>query len=267
MSLNDMNLVCVYETGSVEFTAPTPLSMSEGFYVQSEYVDTSTPEDGIFWERDAIAMGEGSHDDPWVRVHQRVCVLSSDSLASAAVVFRSGSPAFVRGEEGDLVDVTLAGPVGTSMRAPSSADVTVVFETGSAMSISMPGLSFLDGYALSNEYIDISDPDAGVVLERAGIQLSDETSVEDGPDAAEPFAQVLERTCIVSTDLLESAVAVYVGGVLALSRDDRAETSCGLLNVMVESVLGAGDEEDEEDEEDDGSDDSDWLEIDDSDIL
>ncbi|MBQ9005798.1 MAG: hypothetical protein IJ092_05430, partial [Atopobiaceae bacterium] len=63
MAANDLNIKIVYETGSFEVITSPDVSFSDDFCHQSEYVDLSNPDEGIFWERSAVFLSDDSDPD------------------------------------------------------------------------------------------------------------------------------------------------------------------------------------------------------------
>ena len=135
MAANDLNIKIVYETGSFEVITSPDVSFSDDFCHQSEYVDLSNPDEGIFWERSAVFLSDDSDPDsddpeeakaarnPWRAIHQRTCVVPPENLAVAAAVFVCGVRALVRmpgsGNECGLKNVLLESMVGSDDDEPA----------------------------------------------------------------------------------------------------------------------------------------------------
>lgn len=103
-----MSIVLLYQTGSIETITAPDLSYSDGFVIQSEYVDMSNLDRGIFWDRNAIDADHSGDVDskdpdeiaralnPFGQVHQRVCVAPPETLQYVEAVYVKGTLALVR---------------------------------------------------------------------------------------------------------------------------------------------------------------------------
>lgn len=129
--------------------------------------------------------------------------------------------------------------------AANDLNIKIVYETGSFEVITSPDVSFGDDFCHQSEYVDLSDPDAGIFWERSAVFLSDPGDLDsDDPElvaaARNPWRAIHQRTCVVPPENLAVAAAVFVCGVRALVRMPRADTKCGLVNVLLESMVGSG---------------------------
>lgn len=111
----------------------------------------------------------------------------------------------------------------------NQSSIEVFYESGCVQRIHLPDPSFPDGYVLLREFIDISDPDEGVWVDREYLVEGE----QGGPGA---FAPVIERTRVLSPEELEAAVLVQVQGRDALRREPDAPARCGLANVHLDSL-------------------------------
>lgn len=113
--------------------------------------------------------------------------------------------------------------------ASNPSSIHIIFETGSQMTWTAPDLSFADGYILQGESIDVSDIDAGIFWDR--FCILDDESIRD--DCADPIYKAHQRVCVQTGADLAKAVLIEVNGIETFVRDRRAQTKCGLLNVLL----------------------------------
>ena len=122
-------------------------------------------------------------------------------------------------------------------------NVKVVYLTGAMETITAPDLSVDEDFGFQSEFVDVTSPDDGVFWERSYVALSNADTVdseneEEARRARNPWARLRQRTCVVPPENMDCVAAIFVGGVLALVRKPDATTSCGLENVLLDSMLG-----------------------------
>ena len=129
MAANDMSVTVLYGTGSIEVITAPDLGYSDGFVIQDEYVDISNPDNGIFWDRNAIDADNDADVDatdpderdkalnPFGQVHQRICVVSPEVMGVVEAVYVRGILALVRDPNSSnacgLTNVLIAQMLGT----------------------------------------------------------------------------------------------------------------------------------------------------------
>lgn len=108
MAANDMAVTVLYSTGSMETITAPDLSYSDGYVIQDEYVDISNPDNGVFWDRNAVDADHAADVDatdpdeldmalnPFGQVHQRICVVSPEVMALVEAIYIRGVLALVR---------------------------------------------------------------------------------------------------------------------------------------------------------------------------
>ena len=99
--MNGQNVVVWYESGSCDDVSAPELSFESGYIIESEYVDVSDPDTGIWWERDCLyvdpeADAPTGDDEVMSIVHNRFCIASAEMLSSAVQVDVHGKTVLVR---------------------------------------------------------------------------------------------------------------------------------------------------------------------------
>lgn len=117
----------------------------------------------------------------------------------------------------------------------NSSNIIVWYETGCCDEFHIPDPPYDTGVAVQREYIDVTDPDEGIFLERSYMSFSD-----DDPEreiVEKPQMSLYSRTLLVGPDELCSALSVAIHGVEVLRRDPVAGSRCGLA-VTTQASLG-----------------------------
>ena len=96
----------------------------------------------------------------------------------------------------------------------------------------MPDPSFESGVALQREYLDISNPDDGIFLDRSYKM--------PGGDNDE-YRELCDRMLVVSSDDLARALLVESHGLALLTRDPLSDFDCG-LSITLPDRLGFNDD-------------------------
>ena len=99
MATNSSSIRVIYATGSQQIWTAPDLSFADGYVLQSEFIDVSDIDAGIFWNRFCILNDETITEpdaDPWWDTHQRICVITGDMLANAVLVEINGMETFIR---------------------------------------------------------------------------------------------------------------------------------------------------------------------------
>ena len=100
--MSAQSVVIWYESGSCEEITAPDLSFEAGYVIQSEYVDVSDIDRGIWWERTCVYQspegdaGEEAEADAMRYVHRSVCVATPDALSRAVLVEVHGQTVFER---------------------------------------------------------------------------------------------------------------------------------------------------------------------------
>ena len=127
--------------------------------------------------------------------------------------------------------------------AANDQNIKLFYETGNVETITAPDLSYIDDYCFQSEYVDISQPDEGIFWERSVVFLSDRAGMDpDDPEAVakaqNPWRVLHQRTCVVPPQNMDYVVAVFVNGIRALVRMPGSPNRCGLVNILLDSVVG-----------------------------
>lgn len=96
----------------------------------------------------------------------------------------------------------------------------------------MPDPSFESGVSLQREYLDISNPDNGIFLDRSYKM--------PGGDNDE-YRELCDRMLVVSSDDLARALLVESHGLALLTRDPLSDFDCG-LSITLPDRLGFNDD-------------------------
>lgn len=96
----------------------------------------------------------------------------------------------------------------------------------------MPDPSFESGVSLQREYLDISNPDNGIFLDRSYKM--------PGGDNDE-YHELCDRMLVVSSDDLARALLVESHGLALLTRDPLSDFDCG-LSITLPDRLGFNDD-------------------------
>lgn len=96
----------------------------------------------------------------------------------------------------------------------------------------MPDPSFESGVSLQREYLDISNPDNGIFLDRSYKM--------PGGDNDE-YRELCDRMLVVSPDDLARALLVESHGLALLTRDPLSDFDCG-LSITLPDRLGFNDD-------------------------
>lgn len=99
--MNGQSVVIWYESGSCDDVSAPDLAFENGFVFASEFVDVSDPDSGIWWERDCLyadpeADTPTGDEETMSVVHNRFCIASAETLASAVQVDVHGQTVLVR---------------------------------------------------------------------------------------------------------------------------------------------------------------------------
>lgn len=122
MAANDMRVWIMYESGCTEIITAPDVGYSDGYCFQSEFVDISDPDTGIFWERSFVPMDDerdasGPEPDPWRVLHQRTMVVTPQMMPSVLAVKVSDVLSLVRHPEATascgLLNVAIEQALGT----------------------------------------------------------------------------------------------------------------------------------------------------------
>lgn len=117
----------------------------------------------------------------------------------------------------------------------NNSNIIVWYETGCCDEFHIPDPPYDTGVAVQREYIDVTDPDQGIFLERSYMSFSD-----DDPDCEiveKPQMSLYSRTLLVRPDELACALSVDIHGVEVLRRDPTAKARCRLA-VTSQASLG-----------------------------
>lgn len=117
----------------------------------------------------------------------------------------------------------------------NNSNIIVWYETGCCDEFHIPDPPYDTGVAVQREYIDVTDPDQGIFLERSYMSFSD-----DDPDreiVEKPQMSLYSRTLLVRPDELCSALSVDIHGIEVLRRDSLASARCG-LSIVAPLSLG-----------------------------
>ncbi|MBE6468477.1 MAG: hypothetical protein E7001_00555 [Coriobacteriaceae bacterium] len=110
------------------------------------------------------------------------------------------------------------------------SNIKIWYDSGSVDEIHLPDPAFDDGVAAQREYLDFSDPDKGIWIERAYIAATDPESEQKG------WLELEARTLLVSPEDLKSAVLVQCHGLTVLARKSGASNHTGLVSVLFSSL-------------------------------
>ncbi len=114
----------------------------------------------------------------------------------------------------------------------NTSAIRVWYENGSVDEVHLPDPAFENGVAIQREFVDFSDPDAGIFVERSYIddQVGDDV-------AAGAYRVLTERAMVVAPEELSHALLVQCHGVEVLRREAWAKTACNLA-VTAQAELG-----------------------------
>lgn len=115
----------------------------------------------------------------------------------------------------------------------NTSSIVIWYDTGSCDEIHLLDPSYSEGATLMREYIDVTDPDEGIFVERTYI------APEDAEEAAQEgigYRQLVARNRVVGPGELEAALLVLIHGVPVLRRQEGAKAECGLAVVSPESL-------------------------------
>lgn len=96
------------------------------------------------------------------------------------------------------------------------------YESGSVEEVHLQDPPYEVGACVQREYLDVSDPDKGIFIERVYIDAGDAMDGEGG------YRELTRRIQVVSPDNLASAISVEAHGIEVLRRDPSARAECGL---------------------------------------
>ena len=106
----------------------------------------------------------------------------------------------------------------------NTSSLRIYYETGCIDEVHMPDPSFESGVALQREYLDISNPDNGIFLDRSYKM--------PGGDNDE-YRELCDRMLVVSSDDLERALLVESHGLALLTRDPLSDFDCDLSRCQI----------------------------------
>lgn len=114
----------------------------------------------------------------------------------------------------------------------NTSSLRIYYETGCIDEVHMPDPSYESGVALQREYLDISNPDNGIFLDRSYKM--------PGGDNDE-YRELCDRMLVVSPDDLARALLVESHGLALLTRDPLSDFECG-LSITLPDRLGFSDD-------------------------
>lgn len=126
----------------------------------------------------------------------------------------------------------------------NSSNLIVWYENGCPEEVHLPDPSFWDvegtnAYYAQREYLDWSDPDLGIFLERSFIPLLGDEPASSDEEGEDRWLVHKDRIRVVSPEDLSRALLVTCHGVDVLRRDPLATSECGLAPTAPEA-LGFG---------------------------
>lgn len=113
----------------------------------------------------------------------------------------------------------------------NTSAIRIWYDNGSVDEVHLPDPAFENGVVIQREYIDFSNPDSGIFVERSYV------GEQDGGEGSEPFRVLVERTMVVSPEELSHALLVQSHGVEVLRREPWAKAACNMA-VTAQSELG-----------------------------
>ena len=114
----------------------------------------------------------------------------------------------------------------------NTSSLRIYYETGCIDEVHMPDPSFESGVSLQREYLDISNPDNGIFLDRSYKM--------PGGDNDE-YRELSDRMLVVSSNDLARALLVESHGLALLTRDPLSDFDCG-LSITLPDRLGFNDD-------------------------
>lgn len=113
----------------------------------------------------------------------------------------------------------------------NTSAIRIWYENGSVDEVHLPDPAFENGVVIQREFIDFSDPDAGIFVERSYV------GDQEGGEGTTAYRMLTERTMVVSPDELSHALLVQSHGVEVLRREPWAGAACKMA-VTAQSELG-----------------------------
>ncbi len=110
----------------------------------------------------------------------------------------------------------------------NTSSLRIYYETGCIDEVHMPDPSYESGVALQREFIDISNPDKGIYLERS-------YKMPDGD--GDEYRELCDRMLLVASTDLARALLVESHGLALLTRDPLSDFECG-LSITLPDRLG-----------------------------
>lgn len=107
MSANPTVIKLIYECGSRQTISCPDMSFADGTFLQSEFIDLSHIDEGIYWWREAM-LSQGMQDesageegefatcDTWYQIDERAKIISGEKLKRVVIVVVDGDVMFVR---------------------------------------------------------------------------------------------------------------------------------------------------------------------------